>query len=412
MNRRLICTALAALMLTGCGAPAEEPAKSPATSTTATAASTTAAETTAETTASAETTGTTVTSTAAAQKAGATTAASSSAAVTVAGVATTASAAAVSKVTTAKTTAGSSAAISESDKKAITDVVSKFMDGLISRDAEKILDATNLRDVREIEKLKSEDPPMTDKELIKEFLGDLDSDVKVVSYEITEIKQEPDDTYSKLEQQLAEAKQTAEKDNDEEMAENIRILESYLTGVEKYVSAVVKITLPDTDEDDDNSGPFPVICKNGNWTVDCYLGYIASSLGFMLRSKQIMANAAAKSIYNALQTSLVDMDTEGIDVTVLYNKQFTWKGSDFENLSKNPNKSDMLKYLKYKIALYYSDITKAEEIRIAFEDDSYAAVAVKIKGKIGVYPMQQDKDPYTDISKALSETLKYVQSNR
>jgi hypothetical protein len=128
--------------------------------------------------------------------------------------------------------------------------------------------------------------------------------------------------------------------------------------------------------------------EDGAWKVDM-LAF--SLIGYVQKSKITSANANAKSLYNAFNSSLADMDVENED-TMKLNGIYTFKGSDFENL-KEKNTTGMEK-LKQKVFSYFSDITKIEEVSFRIENGSCVATAVK-PAKGAVFDIHSDGEVQT-----------------
>ena len=405
MKHRKIAIILSALLLTGCGDAAAN--SEPASTTTAVSVQTDATDT-AETTA-AEVSGADTTA--------ATTAKATETAVsTTNGTSGTESGTTVSTEAAAGTTAvGIQPALTDSDTAEIKRIASAFMDALMSKDYEKLYDTTNMDQLAKLMALSDPDGKQyTKKEMIDQVFGRLDSEdatVKVTSYEITGMEDGDLELYNSLAEQLAESKKEAQQD--EELKKTIEALEPMLSGFERVVNAKIKMTIPERPEDDDPMA-LPLLRQNGKWTIDVFYGYSASMIKFMLKAQKTAANTNAKSASNAFNTALVEMDSEDIDISFFNDKQLTFKGSDFENLQKPDVKSANIQdILKYKAAQYYDDITKLQEIRVAFSNSCCIAVAVQTeKGKIGVYPIPDGGKTYTDLATALKEAMEKQKSGR
>ena len=123
---------------------------------------------------------------------------------------------------------------------------------------------------------------------------------------------------------------------------------------------------------------------------------VPAMLGYVRKSKITTANTTAKSIYNAYNTALVDLDT--VDATVSFSSG-TAKGADFSDSA-----SDVLVRTVYG---YFTDISKVKEFYVA--EDSGACVGCGVlNGKYpGAYPdpwtpdtYKTNKDNVTDVTTA------------
>lgn len=416
MKQRQIAVILSALMLTGCGntAAKNEDSANITEITVQTAASDPAQTTgTGDEVSGLETIVTVIKPTDSAVSTADSTsvpASGTAAATTEAAAGTTAAGTAASAVTTI----GTLPALTDSDTAEIKRLASAFMDALMSKDYEKLYDTTNLDQLARLMSLSDPNGKQyTKKEMIEEVFGRLDSEdatVKVSSYEITGIEDGDLELYNSLTDQLAESKKEAQQD--EELKKAIEALEPLIGGFERVVNANIKMTISERPEDDDPLA-LPLIRQNGKWTIDVFYGYSASMIKFMLTAQKTAANANAKSAFNAFNTALVDMDSEDIDIAFFNDKQLTFKGSDFKDLKKPDQKSNIHDILKYKAAQYYDDISKLQEIRVAFSNGCCYAVAVQTsKGKIGVYPITDANKVYTDLAAALEDALAKQKSGR
>ena len=105
---------------------------------------------------------------------------------------------------------------------------------------------------------------------------------------------------------------------------------------------------------------------------------VPSMLGYVSKSKTSAANADAKSLYNAVATSLVDLDTEGTVVGTL-----TWTAAEEEST---------LTKLKGKVGQYFSDYTNIDAFKVYIESGTVKYAVTKSGSYIGQYPNPRTVD--------------------
>lgn len=125
---------------------------------------------------------------------------------------------------------------------------------------------------------------------------------------------------------------------------------------------------------------------------------VPAMLGYVKKSKITTANTTAKSLFNALNTSLVDMDSDGLDLPSAGDASVSG-----ENMSNQT--------LKAKVLTYFSDVKKVKSWGWTCTSGQCTAVAC-LNGKYpGSYPKQMTVDYYTSNSNmALSAVLTYAAS--
>ena len=114
---------------------------------------------------------------------------------------------------------------------------------------------------------------------------------------------------------------------------------------------------------------------------------VPAMLGYVRKSKITTANTTAKSIYNAFNTALVDLDT--IDATVTFSST-TYKGSDFNATASGLNGS---------VYGYFSDVAKVSSFYVQETDGACTGCGV-LSGKYpGAYP-----NPWTERGELVCRT--------
>ncbi len=137
-----------------------------------------------------------------------------------------------------------------------------------------------------------------------------------------------------------------------------------------------------TADTDDSSDEMYVIRTADGWTVDTWL--MPEIFGFALRMKVSSANTGAKSLYNAVNAALTDMDSEGTDLSSL-NGTHTMRGSELAGLPAPdalPAGSNAYLILKSKAASYDSSLADLDQFSFVIRNGAVNAAAVQ-KGTIG-----------------------------
>ena len=109
---------------------------------------------------------------------------------------------------------------------------------------------------------------------------------------------------------------------------------------------------------------------------------VPAMLGYVRKSKITTANTTAKSIYNAINTTLVDMDTADKSLPASANNvspknNSTWNGSGGG-------------YFENAVYSYFSDIAKVKEFSYTIENGNCTATGVMNGSYPGAYPKAWD----------------------
>ncbi len=105
---------------------------------------------------------------------------------------------------------------------------------------------------------------------------------------------------------------------------------------------------------------------------------VPSMLGYVSKSKTSAANADAKSLYNAVATSLVDLDTEGVVVGTM-----TWTGDEA---------ADVTAKITEKVEQYFSDYKDIDERKVGITDSAVQYAITKSGSYVGQYPNPRTVD--------------------
>lgn len=120
---------------------------------------------------------------------------------------------------------------------------------------------------------------------------------------------------------------------------------------------------------------------------------VPTMLGYVTKSRCSSANANAKSLYNAINTSMVDLDSEGdVDVTTI---------SGSATLVNEINDTN----LQPKVAKYFADYKKLDGFMYEISDGTCTAVVVKSGAYYGSYPKVSTID---NCKKSTDITLTYA----
>ena len=128
---------------------------------------------------------------------------------------------------------------------------------------------------------------------------------------------------------------------------------------------------------------------------------VPAMLGYVRRSKITTASSAAKSIYNAVNISLVEMEAYDLPPQKLANTDITTTGADIyaqKDLSLPSGPTDdvgeLTNILYSKICAYFSDISKVDKVSFRIQDAGCAGVGV-VNGRYpGTYPQAITVEEY------------------
>ena len=297
----------------------------------------------------------------------------------------------------------------EADRENAEKAMKRFLDASVEGDAEKILKYSGMGDLMRL----LTGSTKTDEELVNDPSFTVN---QIEAYTIGEVQEDPEalaeyqDLYTKS---LAEAKNTfANKKAEASELRMAYLVQTILKPVEKMYKCHVSITADgETRENDLN-----VACDDkGEWRVD--LGANAALANYSERSKIAAANSAASSLYKGITSVLVDMDEEGIDVSVL-NGDYTLTGAQVAAIDgvdynvNNITKEQALDLLMVRLNHYFSAATTLEQMSFRIQDGSCIATAVekKLSDKsfIGSYPQLPSEDTEgMTVSEAMQKAAQY-----
>ncbi len=119
---------------------------------------------------------------------------------------------------------------------------------------------------------------------------------------------------------------------------------------------------------------------------------VPAMIGYVSRSKVTNSNASAKSIYNAMNIAMVEMEAYDLPPQQLVgDKQYTgaqvYAMRDFVIPSTPTNNYTTLESILFaKVCSYFPDINKVKDFAVRLEDGGCAGVAVMSGKYPGTYP--------------------------
>ena len=128
---------------------------------------------------------------------------------------------------------------------------------------------------------------------------------------------------------------------------------------------------------------------------------VPAMLGYVRRSKITTANHAAKSVYNALNVAMTEMEAYDLPPQQLENRDITTTGSDIYAQKDYPSPSGptndyttLLNTLYSKVCTYFRDVEKIGDISFRLRESGCIGVGV-VNGKYpGTYPLAITVDDY------------------
>lgn len=141
---------------------------------------------------------------------------------------------------------------------------------------------------------------------------------------------------------------------------------------------------------------------------------VPAMLGYVRKAKITTCNNTAKSIYNAINVSLVEMESENLEVRNLEGDDYKTTGSDIytEKDYTATGSPDLEKTLYKKVCAYFSDIQKVQALEFRLTTSGCRGVGVMASKYPGTYPLAITVDEFNrrndgwDTTKALAFALK------
>lgn len=136
---------------------------------------------------------------------------------------------------------------------------------------------------------------------------------------------------------------------------------------------------------------------------------VPAMIGYVRKGKITAANSAAKSVADAVQTAITDLDSEDIagcrpedlnNVQEAEGADYFQMGSEARANAAGNSYSDVNEAVAAKVTQYFADIQKLASLSIHFEEGKCTGIGV-LKGQYpGSWPKQMTTDAYVEIKKA------------
>lgn len=175
-------------------------------------------------------------------------------------------------------------------------------------------------------------------------------------------------------------------DDNGDSAKSMALLLGYMV---KPVTKLYVFPVTTTVDGETSSSEIAVTCDDqGEWYVNTGIGVVMYE--FLEMAQKSAVNSYARSVHHAAEASLIEMDEEGIDLSQ-FNGDFRFSGEEFENVTEPVTTAPAADVLKYRIALYYMEVSKLDEVMIRIQNGTCMAVAIKTNpengNRIGTYPV-------------------------
>lgn len=175
-------------------------------------------------------------------------------------------------------------------------------------------------------------------------------------------------------------------DDKDDSAKSMALLLGYMV---KPVTKLYVFPVTTTVDGETSSSEIAVTCDDqGEWYVNTGIGVVMYE--FLEMAQKSAVNSYARSVHHAAEASLIEMDEEGIDLSQ-FNGDFRFSGEEFENVTEPVTTAPAADVLKYRIALYYMEVSKLDEVMIRIQNGTCMAVAIRTNpengNRIGTYPV-------------------------
>jgi len=292
--------------------------------------------------------------------------------------------------------------VSDADKKAAQAVLETFLDSAIKGDREKMLSVTNFDAYTEgMKRFLEEDDADDMEDLVKAILETFG---RYDKFEILSCARDEDErkeyneyiqrNITDLDDEIAEM-DTSDPDYEESKA-FIEWIKTVFVPYEDMLVFTVRTTAGDEADEDEIS-----IAKiGGEWIMD--VNFMDTMAGYVEESESVTAAVTAKYLYNAINSGLTDMDAENAtenNVLKLLEGEYQFSGDDFEDVKQvdqPKTKEEAVETLKYKITVYFSDVTELPEMKFEVKDGCCTATAIGFEGDDDTvyagYPADSDSE--------------------
>lgn len=300
----------------------------------------------------------------------------------------------------------------ESAFETATMLMSQFMTAYMEEEWQSVIEMSDVQAMLTLMQGKI----VTNEEIIEDLNEEGPSKQTILSFEISEGKEEPElmekcNKYlEELRASAAEAMAAGVQDEngqpEEAMtAEEYAALEfvlPYFEPVTDLYSFEISVNIRTVRTAADESGivkeettestetdTLYVFRSGGKWNVD--IGAIRLGIALMEASERTEINRAARTVYNAYNSALCDLDTQGVNVT-MYDGTHILPAALYQNLT--PNETEPGAQLRYLAAQYAPEIAEYKEIAFYIKDGCCVCTAVSIEKdgelKYSLYPIRDD----------------------
>ena len=212
--------------------------------------------------------------------------------------------------------------LSEKEIKEAQKILEAFFDGCIKEDADAILKSCNLGDAMQL--YDGEDYADEDvRESAEELFGTI-KEYKITNGEsraedLVKYHESVAEILTDIEEELAELSETEEsEEGDAEYRAEMELVKRILRPIDGLAVFTVDLTDPDGET---TSEKIYLFRTDGKWTVDLMIAdALIGSSEEDTDYSGVQANSVSKSVYNAVNTALVDMDTTDFPIAKIGGK--------------------------------------------------------------------------------------------
>ena len=256
--------------------------------------------------------------------------------------------------------------------------VQHFFDAYQNKDAAEILECSNYRAASH---LLFADSVQSDEALIADFEKNYEP---ITSLEIKEGVRD-DAMLEKLNAKNKEMRESAaearkERDDPNDLA-LLDLVVTLFEPVDVLYAFPASITQGEKTVDD----TYYALCRGGKWTVD--IG-VTKLVFHMDTDRQKTVNASARTVSNAFNSALTDLDVKDAHVELLTGDHI-FSGTDFEGLQqvsygKDSDRDTLIAALKYQVYTYMTAVGNTDRIAVHIENGvcTCTAISRKISGKM------------------------------
>ena len=256
--------------------------------------------------------------------------------------------------------------------------VQHFFDAYQNKDAAEILECSNYRAASH---LFFAEQVQSDEELIADFE---ESYEPIASYEIGEgirddaLLEKLNAKNKEMRESAAEAR--AERDDPNDLA-LLDLVVTLFEPVDVLYAFPTSITQGEKTVDD----TYYALCRGGKWTADIGVTKLVFQMD---TSRQKTVNASARTVSNAFNSALTDLDVRDAHVELLTGDHI-FSGTDFEGLQKvtadqSSDRDTLIAALKYQVYTYMTAVGNTDRIAVHIENGvcTCTAISRKISGKM------------------------------